>query len=118
MITLAKVAFPEPLGPMMACTSPWGTTRSMPFRISLPSTEACRPRTSRIVGLVLVCSAVCATAWSLQIDHDRLTLHLHREGDHRQRGRERPRLSRPEIEHRSVPRALDRLVVHVHLSLG
>ncbi len=28
---------PEPFGPMMAWTSPVGTTRSIPFRIALPS---------------------------------------------------------------------------------
>ena len=40
--TDASVDLPEPLGPMMACTSPALTSRSMPRRISLPSTEACR----------------------------------------------------------------------------
>ena len=40
--TDASVDLPEPLGPMMACTSPAFTSRSMPRRISLPSTEACR----------------------------------------------------------------------------
>ena len=40
--TDASVDLPEPLGPMMACTSPALTSRSIPLRISLPSTEACR----------------------------------------------------------------------------
>src|SRR3546814_11423485 len=33
---------PEPLGPIMACTSPASIVRSIPFRIGLPSTVACR----------------------------------------------------------------------------
>ena len=33
---------PEPFGPMMACTSPAFTVRSMPFRISRSPTVACR----------------------------------------------------------------------------
>ena len=40
--TDASVDLPEPLGPMMACTSPALTSRSIPRRISLPSTEACK----------------------------------------------------------------------------
>ena len=36
--TDASVDLPEPLGPMMACTSPALTSRSIPLRIS----EACR----------------------------------------------------------------------------
>src|ERR1051325_7978869 len=38
----ASVLLPEPLGPMIAWTSPALTVRSMPRRISLPSTLACR----------------------------------------------------------------------------
>src|SRR5437016_1278652 len=44
--TFASVDLPEPFGPMMACTSPLLTLRLMPFRISLPSTEAYRSRIS------------------------------------------------------------------------
>src|SRR5712691_5985392 len=44
--TLASVDLPEPFGPMMACTSPLLTMRLMPFRISLPSTDAYRLRIS------------------------------------------------------------------------
>src|SRR5437660_10195731 len=44
--TFASVDLPEPFGPMMACTSPLVTLRSMPFRISLPSTDAYRSRIS------------------------------------------------------------------------
>src|SRR6266571_4161315 len=40
--TWASVLFPEPFGPMMACTSPARTVRSTPRRISRPSTEAWR----------------------------------------------------------------------------
>ena len=40
--TPASVVLPEPLGPMMAWTSPALTVRLMPRRISLSSTRACR----------------------------------------------------------------------------
>src|SRR5580700_2806846 len=40
--TCASVLLPEPLGPMIACTSPAPITKSMPFRISRPATLACR----------------------------------------------------------------------------
>src|SRR6059036_3155632 len=40
--TWASVLFPDPFGPMMACTSPARTVRSTPRRISLPSIPACR----------------------------------------------------------------------------
>src|SRR6266705_1124277 len=40
--TCASVLFPEPLGPMIACTSPSFTARSTPRRISRPSTLAWR----------------------------------------------------------------------------
>src|SRR5262249_31893918 len=40
--TPARVLLPEPLGPMMACTSPAFTLRSTPRRISLSSTRAWR----------------------------------------------------------------------------
>src|SRR5580658_143295 len=40
--TWASVLLPEPLGPMMACTSPALTVKSMPFKISRPATVACR----------------------------------------------------------------------------
>src|SRR6266851_7679627 len=47
MIVSASVLFPEPFGPMIACTSPLFTTRSMPFRIGLPSTSTRRSLISR-----------------------------------------------------------------------
>src|SRR5690606_25344516 len=45
--TWLRVDLPEPLGPMITWISPNGTTRSSPLRISLPSTEARRPDTSK-----------------------------------------------------------------------
>src|SRR5690625_3092362 len=53
-MTLARVDLPEPLGPISACTSPAGTVRSTPLRISSPSTiRACRPRISRVLSATL-----------------------------------------------------------------
>ena len=46
--TEASVLLPEPFGPMIACTSPARTDRSIPLSISLPSTTACRFLTSNI----------------------------------------------------------------------
>ncbi len=40
--TCASVLFPEPFGPITACTSPAFTRSVMPFRISFPATEARR----------------------------------------------------------------------------
>src|SRR5438105_4193341 len=47
MTVRASVLLPEPFGPMIACTSQLRTTRSIPFRISLPSTVTCRSLTTR-----------------------------------------------------------------------
>mmetsp|Transcript_15338 Transcript_15338/g.33295 ORF Transcript_15338/g.33295 Transcript_15338/m.33295 type:complete len:213 (+) Transcript_15338:190-828(+) len=44
--TLDSVDFPEPFGPMMACTSPLRTVRSTPLRIGVSATEAQSPLTS------------------------------------------------------------------------
>jgi len=52
--TCDSVLLPEPLGPMMACTSPGRTTRSMPLRISFSPTRACSPRISSIGALGMV----------------------------------------------------------------
>ncbi len=46
--TEASVLLPEPLGPIMACTSPALTVRSIPFNISLSPTDACRFLTTNI----------------------------------------------------------------------
>src|SRR2546428_4213164 len=47
MIVSASVLLPEPFGPMIACTSPLFTARSIPFRIGLPSTVTWRSLISR-----------------------------------------------------------------------
>src|SRR6516225_11913371 len=47
--TAASVLLPEPFGPMIACTSPPFTERSMPCRISRPSAScACKSLFSSI----------------------------------------------------------------------
>jgi hypothetical protein len=38
-MTFERVDLPEPLGPMMAWTSPLGTSRVTPLRISVPSSR-------------------------------------------------------------------------------
>jgi hypothetical protein len=40
--TCDSVLLPEPLGPMMACTSPGMSSRSIPLRTSRPATRTCR----------------------------------------------------------------------------
>ena len=40
MIAYESVLFPEPFGPMTACTSFTSTSRSTPFTISVPSSSA------------------------------------------------------------------------------
>src|SRR3979409_1989359 len=47
MTVSASVLLPDPFGPMIACTSPLRTTRSIPFRISLPSTLTWRSLMTR-----------------------------------------------------------------------
>src|SRR6266516_1755948 len=46
MIAFASVDLPDPFGPISAWTSPAGTRRSIPRRISLPSAVTSRPLTS------------------------------------------------------------------------
>src|ERR671937_711548 len=48
MMASESVLLPEPFGPMIAWTDPLSTTRSMPFRIVLPSTLTTRSRISRL----------------------------------------------------------------------
>src|SRR5881296_652564 len=48
MIASESVLLPDPLGPMIACTEPLSTTRSMPLRICLPSTLTTRSRISSL----------------------------------------------------------------------
>src|SRR5947209_9735295 len=47
MMTWARVDLPDPFGPMTAWTWPLVTSRSTPRRISLPSTPARSPETTR-----------------------------------------------------------------------
>src|SRR5258708_6409348 len=47
-LTFASVDLPEPLGPIIACISPFLIVRLIPFRISLPSMAACRFRISNM----------------------------------------------------------------------
>src|SRR5262245_15555116 len=46
--TWASVLLPDPFGPMMACTSPARTSRSIPLRISFPPARAFKPRMTSI----------------------------------------------------------------------
>src|SRR2546426_8410946 len=48
MIASDRVLLPEPFGPMIACTEPLSTTRSIPLRIVLPSTLTTRSLISRL----------------------------------------------------------------------
>src|SRR2546426_10430263 len=48
MIASESVLLPEPFGPMIACTEPLSTTRSIPLRIVLPSTVTTRSLISRL----------------------------------------------------------------------
>ena len=50
----ASVLLPEPLGPMMACTSPEGTARERPLTISLPSTATCRSSILKTAPFLLI----------------------------------------------------------------
>src|SRR5919204_1202584 len=107
MITLASVDLPEPFGPISACVSPCRTVRSIPSRISLPSTEA---RSSRTSSVALPSSVIA------HLDQQVVALHLHRERLDRDRGRQRPRPPGREVERGTVLRALDRPEVDVHLA--
>ena len=50
MITFDRVDLPEPFGPIRACVSPCFTIRSIPLRISLPSTSAWRSTISSVAA--------------------------------------------------------------------
>src|SRR5438270_188066 len=87
MITFASVDLPLPFGPMIAWTSPCGTTKSMPLRISLPSTCACSPRTSRVAVPVFTSSTVVAMCPQSSISissasPSTVTRHLREEAEH------------------------------------
>src|SRR5712692_11904000 len=78
MIVSASVLLPEPFGPMIACTSPLRTTRSIPFRISLPSTVTWRSLMTRSGnGHFLLCEVGESHAVERLRDR-RLQLHPHR----------------------------------------
>src|SRR5918912_1641348 len=119
MRTLASVDFPEPFGPITAWPSPSRTVRSIPFRISLPSPLARRPR----ISSVAVATAVSAIAHLLVpivvvvVHEDVASLDLRVPDADRLRRRERRRPPGVEVERRAVLRALDRAEVHVHLAL-
>src|SRR2546421_2112964 len=112
MSTLARVDLPDPFGPIRAWISPWRTMRSMPFRISLPSTLACRSRISSVAT-----SWIVAASATVHLDQDVVVLHLHRVYPHGHRRRKGPRPPRLEVERRPVLGALDRAEVRVHLAL-
>src|ERR1035437_6404832 len=59
----ASVLLPEPLGPISAWTSPAGTVRSTPRRISLSSTDTVRPRTTRSAAWPVLTSGM----WGLRV---------------------------------------------------
>src|SRR5207253_198293 len=102
MITFDSVDFPLPLGPINACVSPWRTIRSIPRRISLPSTVACRSSISSIAGAVPFVSLIS------HLDQDVVVLDLHVEHRHSRDGRERAGLAGLQVEGGAVLRALDR----------
>src|SRR5207245_900730 len=78
MTVSASVLLPEPFGPMIACTSPLRTTRSIPFRISLPSTITWRSLMTRSGnGHLLLCEIREGHGVERLCDR-RLQLHPHR----------------------------------------
>src|SRR4029079_11466988 len=109
MITLDRVDLPEPFGPIRAWVSPCFTTRSIPLRISLPSTFACRSMISSDAAPFV--SVIC------HLDQDVVAFGLDGEHVHRQRRRQRGGPPRVQVERGTVLRALDRLVVQVDLAL-
>src|SRR6478735_9048588 len=110
MITWDRVDLPEPLGPMTACTSPERTTRSIPWRISLPSTPARRPWiTSSDIG----CSIVGAEGHEDLAVFDPGPVDGGRSGGGQDIG-----LARDERERAAVLPALDVAGLGVDLALG
>src|SRR6266851_5192481 len=84
--TCASVLFPEPFGPMMECTSPAFTFRSMPLRISWLSTLTCRFLiSSKLIPLHLTRYVIAISAWDPALPdaafhtHAQQLLRLHRE---------------------------------------
>src|SRR5260370_17515780 len=78
MTVSASVLLPEPFGPMIACTSPLRTTRSIPLRISLPSTVTCRSLTTSSGNGDLLLREVGECHAIERLRDRRLQLHPHR----------------------------------------
>src|SRR5215211_1323209 len=95
---------------MSAWVSPCRTTRSIPFRIGLPSTVASSFSIWSVAGWVI-------STLLRYLDQDVIAFHLGREHLDRLRRRERRRGPRVEVERRAVLGALDRLVLDVDLAL-
>src|SRR5215211_6226330 len=95
---------------MSAWVSPCRTTRSIPFRIGLPSTVASSFSIWSVAGWVI-------STLLRYLDQDVIAFHLGREDLDRLRRRERRRGPRVEVERRAVLGALDRLVLDVDLAL-
>src|SRR6476659_2025514 len=110
MITFDSVDLPEPLGPISAWISPWRTVRSIPRRISLPSTVACSPRTSRVAGVAFVIS-------SSHLDPHVVVVHGYRVAGDRLDRRQPEGPAGIHVEQRPVFRTLDRALVRIHLPL-
>src|SRR3954454_11231638 len=114
-IEYARVDFPEPLGPMIACVSPSLMVRSTPLRISFGpssvSTETCRSLISSVAMSVVSQVLVGVDQYVVPVDlygvdGDRL-------GRRWARG-----LAAAQVEARPVHPALDGAVVHVALGQG
>ena len=71
----ASVDFPEPFGPMIAWTSPFGTSRLTPRRIGLPSTDTWRSVTFKIGSLAIV-RFLDSNEHIAVLDLDRVGLHV------------------------------------------
>src|SRR5262245_47842453 len=102
MITLDRVDFPEPLGPIRAWIWPCSTVRSMPRRISRSPTAACTSWISKVAGAVapfvwLICS---------HLDQDIIVRHGHGEHVNGLDRRQDDGLSGLQVEGRPVLRAL------------
>src|SRR3954447_22101736 len=110
MITLDSVDFPEPLGPISAWISPWRTVRSMPRKISLPSTVACSPRTSSVAGVAFVIS-------SSHRDPHVVVGYGHRERVHRLDRRQPHRLPGGQGAQRTVRLGVDRALLGIDVPL-
>src|SRR5918995_1365562 len=110
MRTCASVDLPEPLGPMIAWTSPDRTVRSMPRRISLPATPARRP--------------LISSTWEPfvsrigQDHHDLAVVDAHVVHGDRPGGRQGQGLAVGEGELAAVLPALDGELVGIDLALG